>query len=300
MSKMRALLWIYLLAFFSVVHGQDRRPSFPYISGDTFRNYCDLIMDETSPVLDPKVVQEGDAIFLKTDMMPQFFRDVHPYIEHRYILVTHNSDDPAPREFGHILDDPKLIAWFGQNVEKCSHPKLHPIPIGLANRYWGHGNIDAVKAAQRSCRDLPRTTFLYMNFSIWTNSQERQPVYNQFKDQPFCTNVSGLDFANYLPSLAMSKFVLSPRGNGLDCHRTWEALYMGAIPVLRTSAADSLYKDLPVIIIKDWKDVTEEFLIKKWREMRFRKYKFEKMYAYYWLNLIESYKPGRTIPSSNP
>jgi hypothetical protein len=295
MNKMRVLLWVYLLAFFSVVHGRDRRPSFPYISGDTFRYYCDLIMDETTPMLDPKAVQEGDAIFLKTDYMPQFFRDVHPYIAYRYILVTHNSDYPAPREFGHMLDDPKMIAWFAQNVENCSHPKLHPIPIGLANRYWGHGNIDVLRSVQRSYRDFPRATFLYMNFSVGTNVYERQPVYNQFKDQPFCTNSPPLDFANYLPVLVRSKFVLSPRGNGLDCHRTWEALYMGAIPILRTSSADSLYEDLPVVIIKDWREVTEEFLVKKEEEMRTKKYRLEKVYAYYWLNLIESYKPGRRV-----
>ena len=90
MSKMRALIWICLLAFFSVVHGQDRRPSFPYISGDTFRYYCDLIMDETSPMLDPKAVQEGDAIFLKTPHYISRKMSIEPEAGCACLNFTHN------------------------------------------------------------------------------------------------------------------------------------------------------------------------------------------------------------------
>lgn len=292
--KVRAL---YVVALCCVVvsvfsaESSDRSPSFPFISGDTFRHYCDFVMDETSPSIDPKAVQEGDTVFLCTDYMPQFFRDVHPRIGYRYILVTHNSDYPVPREFAYILDDPKLIAWFGQNVENCSHPKLHPIPIGLANRHWGHGNIGVVKAARRIYKNAPKTTLLYMSFATWTCSYERQPLYDLLKDQGFCKNAPLVDFTVYLPHLARSKFVLSPRGNGLDCHRTWEALLMGSIPILRTSSSDVLYEDLPVVIVKEWNEVTEDFLNRKWEEMCAKEYKWEKLYAYYWLNLIESHKP---------
>jgi len=56
-------------------------------------------------------------------------------------------------------------------------------------------------------------------------------------------------------------FVPSPAGNGLDCHRTWEAMYLGAVPVV-------LEKDFcgdvswPVLVVPSWdflinKDITE-------------------------------------------
>ena len=32
------------------------------------------------------------------------------------------------------------------------------------------------------------------------------------------------DFENYLNNYKKYKFTLSPYGNGMDCHRTWEAL----------------------------------------------------------------------------
>ena len=35
-----------------------------------------------------------------------------------------------------------------------------------------------------------------------------------------------------LETYARAQFVLSPRGNGVDCHRTWDVLAVGAIPVV--------------------------------------------------------------------
>ena len=40
-------------------------------------------------------------------------------------------------------------------------------------------------------------------------------------------------------------FWLSPRGNGLDCHRTWEALYLDIIPIVWHSTLDPLYRKPP-------------------------------------------------------
>jgi hypothetical protein len=52
-------------------------------------------------------------------------------------------------------------------------------------------------------------------------------------------------------------FVLSARGNGLDCHRTWELLLLGSIVITRTSPLDSLFEGLPVAIVNDWTAVRE-------------------------------------------
>ena len=56
------------------------------------------------------------------------------------------------------------------------------------------------------------------------------------------------------------KYVISPLGNGLDCHRTWEAIILGCIPIVKTSVLDPLYIGLPVLIVKDWSDINQELL----------------------------------------
>ena len=49
-------------------------------------------------------------------------------------------------------------------------------------------------------------------------------------------------------------FVASPPGNGLQSHRTWEALHLGRVPVVQRTlgAMDDLYAGLPVLIIDGW------------------------------------------------
>ena len=46
-------------------------------------------------------------------------------------------------------------------------------------------------------------------------------------------------------------FELSPSGNGLDCHRTYEAIILNTIPIVRSNTLDPIYKehDLPVVIV---------------------------------------------------
>lgn len=85
-------------------------------------------------------------------------------------------------------------------------------------------------------------------------------------------------------------FVLSPRGYGLDCHRTWEALSLGSA-VIATSDAflHELYEDLPVIQIANWADVTAENL-QRWHaeiSARWWSYNFAKLRQDYWLSAVE-------------
>jgi hypothetical protein len=60
--------------------------------------------------------------------------------------------------------------------------------------------------------------------------------------------------------MAKSKFILSPEGTGIDCHRIYESIYFDAVPLLKTSRMDNFYKNLPVLIVDKWEDITEDFL----------------------------------------
>ncbi|CAF1527268.1 unnamed protein product, partial [Adineta steineri] len=85
---------------------------------------------------------------------------------------------------------------------------------------------------------------------------------------------------------------LSPRGGGLDCHRTWESLYLDIIPIVWHSTLDSLYTNLPIIIINDSSEINEEFLRNKLHEIAMKKvqqpsvYQYEKLRNAYWRDII--------------
>ena len=67
------------------------------------------------------------------------------------------------------------------------------------------------------------------------------------------------------------KFILSPPGVGEDTHRTWEALYVGCIPIVRSSNLNELYKDLPVLIVDDWNIITKDFLESEYKNIQKKK-----------------------------
>jgi hypothetical protein len=89
-------------------------------------------------------------------------------------------------------------------------------------------------------------------------------------------------------NMASCAFVLSPHGNGLDCHRTWEALCMGCIPIVKTSRLDSLFADLPVWIVSDWTDVTEASMRFVKEDFANKQFKYEKLTLKYWQTEINS------------
>ncbi len=131
---------------------------------------------------------------------------------------------------------------------------------------------------------------VYMNFAVGTFFKERSKVAKMFENAPYCKVSQPKDLESYLKDTAEAKFVLSPRGNGTDCHRTWEALLMGAYPIVRTSYLDPMYENLPVVIVEEWEEVTEEFLNQKYEEFQSRTFQLEKAYIDYWLQEIEFYK----------
>jgi hypothetical protein len=285
---MRYLFFLLPIFLFAVPAPDQRRPSDPFISGDGFRAYADFVYDEEDATLDPLKVTPRSTIFVKIDMVEKFFREIHPLIQNSYILITHNGDDSAPGPGRPYLEDPKLIAWFTENLEGELHPKLHPIPIGIANRYWGHGNPEWIQKAIDKM--TPKKHLLYFNLTIQNYYPERWQVFQLFNRSPFCYRPHKKRFDFYLDDMAASKFILSPRGNGLDTHRLWESLYLRSYPIVKASTLDSLYEGLPVVVIHNWNEVTEEFLNQKYEELSCGSYNFDKLDIAYWKKLIDSYK----------
>jgi len=278
------------------VHAQQprdpsKRPSsYPYIAGDSFRALCKFIIDETNIPFEPAAVQDGDLIFVKPEppIIEYFFAVLHPKIHAHYILITHNSDEPVPGNYARYLDDAKVLGWFGQNTDR-EHPKLFTVPIGIANQHWPHGNVQVLTDALAN-KPPVKNNLLYMNFDINTNPRARKPVYDFFVTKSFCFNAPRKPWPAYLQEMAHFKFVLSPVGNGLDCHKTWEAFYLGCIPVVQKTSLDPMYEGLPILIVDQWHQVTEELLKAQYAAFHGSAYSVEKCYMQYWIDLIRDYQ----------
>jgi hypothetical protein len=89
----------------------------------------------------------------------------------------------------------------------------------------------------------------------------------------------------YFATLSSYKFVVSPEGNGIDCHRHYEALMAGCIPILeRNPLTEKKYVGCPVLWTTDYSEITEEYLLKKYEEMIDKDYNFSGLF-------LSSYPP---------
>lgn len=281
---------IYKGYFHKHIQNHAKRTSgYPFITGDTFRNMANHICDETNLEFDPKSVKYADIIFVgaEKDIIRYFLEKIHPRIANPYILITHNDDTSIPGPLEKYLDDPKLLTWFAQNIDR-DHPKLVGIPIGFSNPVWGEiGNTQNYHAAMQNIPSWDaRENKAYMNFNITTNSQIRSPIWNFFINKSFIHAVSRTSHRQHLEDLKKFRFVISPPGNGVDCVRHWESLLMGAIPIIKHSALDPLFQYLPVILIHEWSQVTPEFLEEQYKLLKDKTFNRDKLLIDYWLNLI--------------
>jgi len=270
----------------------NRLSSYPYISGDSFRSICDFQIDEANRFFDPARVRSGDTIFLHnhTVMLDFFFANVHPHITVPYILVSHNGDKSKFDSYKKYLDDESIVAWFGVNLT-LEHKKAIPVPIGLANKYYDYGNAVCLHDGRKKIATI-KDIMLYMNFTVRTFYTKRTYIHSLFADKSFCYDSvnNRKEYAEYVTDVTKSMFVVSPEGNGIDCYRTWEAMLLGAIPIVETSKLNKLFDGLAVVIVDDWKKVNKLFLEKKYVQMNGKKYKTEKLFMDYWIKKIQILK----------
>ena len=271
------------------------KTSCPYLSGYTWVSFCDWKMLNTDfgngPVrFNAEEVKRGSTIFVDYNCLRDFAERVLPKIQERFVLVTGNygygADHPMPGPFEDLLEDEKIEAWFVQNIDRAPSSKLIPIPIGVANGCWPHGDIEQLKEMESlSQRKNKRSTFCYLNYTPLPNRADCTAHFRGL-GVPFTKRVS---FKDYLQDLGESVFVPSPAGNGLDCHRTWEALLLGCYPIVKSSSLNPLYQGHPVVIVENWVDATLSFLEEKRREFESQTFSRDKLYASFWLEKLRRF-----------
>ena len=124
-------------------------------------------------------LKPGNVIFVEGRYIDRFCVQKLQFLKEPFILITHNSDKPAP--ISHLsrklLRHPLLIRWFARNPSMF-HPKLHPVPIGLCNLNqknialpWKLARqlqsvLPRFEPLQKVQRGKERTRLVYMNYKV--------------------------------------------------------------------------------------------------------------------------------------
>ncbi len=260
-----------------------------YVCSDAFQTF---IVEYAPKIQTPFIVVCGDGdktMFRETvPQKPNAFLMfvLNPYLRELY---SQNMDIQNCRIFlkeriTKLWNANAVILKNESSLENAIHRacmKLKQIPIGMdyhtisskPNHRWQLKKETQYSSpvAQEQCLiqqiRTKMTPFYQRKIQIYSNVML---CLDRFKDRS--TAMSAIPSAllhqqtTFLPRINTWKnmteyaFVLSPFGNGMDCHRTWEALLCGCIPIVRTSVFRELFDELPVLIVEKWEDVTLQLL----------------------------------------
>jgi len=257
-----------------------------YITGDRFKACANIAFDSDPSVSSKKILTNTDRVWCKTDYLDQMFIQLSDRIK-PCVLITHNSDYPITE--ARFANRPFCIyRWYAQNVD-FEHPILIPIPIGTENMKTPKGYSGDMSVIDKQLRgDHERKHLVLLNINQNTNPQERKQVVNIFCDKPWVLHSPyPAPFRHIMDLTRRSKFVFCPPGNGLDTHRVWEALYLGAIPIVKNCVHYRAFRDLPILMVNEWWEVTEEMLNNVYAEYQTKTFCEDKLKMSYWKRIIK-------------
>jgi hypothetical protein len=274
------------------------------------RGICDFVIAEppglrepTDWSKDPRVfaplfdrlneIGDSAVVYIRSDLQDRFFAEVFPHITGRIVLVTASADVGSPGAHRRRLNDPRILRWFGENcdLDTC-HPKYEPIPLGFTGPQLPHGDQTVLMRLHRRMPSVAEKPLVaHGSFHLTQSHPERRQVWRIVHDLPgvflqphrIPTELLWIRHANHA-------FEISPRGNGRDCHRTWEALMLRTIPIVMTSSLDPVYSGFPVVIVEDWREITPNAMA-HWRDARqdsFTASMFRRLTIDYWAERIRS------------
>jgi hypothetical protein len=264
-------------------------------------------------------LQNNTIIFVDTNLLRNFFRDFHEKIMVDYILITGDSDFSCPLHVipthFYLLDQifsgkTHILHWFSMNCnvgdnEQWKKSKIFTcIPQGnnqwLNQRFYMHlasGKDDSIQNTHLKSNDYWIFTSFNKNNGLIRKKLWDLSCHSRLQNISKCFyQLDAIDQWRYYLHIARSKFVLSPPGNGIDCYRTWEALYLGSIPIVLNTTVNSIFQQLPVLIVNNYEDITLQFLQDVYDNMTRQNYDYRRLYKGYWQDQIYSFrKSSETI-----
>lgn len=276
------------------------------------------VINSSSPILLSNLLDnltDFDTVCICNTAIPTFVDYFLPKLTKKIILVSGDSDDSIPHSyqdyFQKLVQSEYIVHWFCQNL-LINHSKVTRMPIGI----YYHTLIDnpqnpgvsvSPKEQEEYILDLvkgstpfyKRNKRIYTTFHFELSRGDRGEAFEQIPRHLIDYEPSKIHrYLSHKKHLEYT-FIASPYGNGIDCHRTWEALVLGCIPIIkRGSGLDPIFDELPVLLVDKWSDITEDLLEKTIIEFKSRfgdNPLHKKLTLQYWVELINSYKQN-TIP----
>lgn len=225
-------------------------------------------------------------------------------------LILGHSDYALYRTQGYLARTFFGVKWiFASNLASKMSPnsRLQALPLGLSNptsESQVHrilGRQDSLRSAWNNRPNSPSSPMrIYANFSVSTSEKHRASLYkilSELREEVTLESpvITAQGRSRYLAEIASHRIVLCPRGNGMDTHRFWETLYLGAIPVVLDGSYQHLlasHFNLPAIPLINWGVLRERYcrekLIQDARNLLLQDWTVESLSMAHWENRLKA------------
>lgn len=236
-----------------------------------------------------RIFRTGALIYGITHFIPRHFEEISKVGP--CVLITSASDSSVTDKMAAKLPT-NVKGWFSTNV-MTYNPRVKAIPIGFIFN-WERTNtiLEFMKKERPAQQNL-----MYLNFfrALPRVPNPREGLYELFGRCRWATCEGG-NAINRIPpykfyeQIMYHPYVLSPPGAGPDCHRHWEAIALGSVPIVLHSRATDILMDMPCLQVDDWSEVTKERLVDELPALqrRFSWSSMEKLDFDFWKKEIET------------
>jgi hypothetical protein len=213
---------------------------------------------DKSAVFDPSTVtSRANVVFVKTDLLDDFVDRDMQNIRVPFVLVTGNSDlSPSEHGTDAIVAYPMVLQWASTNVHRRHEsPITRGMPIGLSEPDRPIGDQYVISRCMSKIRVKKNRVLLPPCGNTHPVRAKLQDFEHRLVDR---LNGPKMSFEKYLDTMAEYRWIICPRGNGIDVHRVWESLLLRSIPIYVADSYDTVplvYKEFPMIVVSTIEDL---------------------------------------------
>lgn len=248
---------------------------------------------------------DGMSIFVTSNLLEFFVNEILDKIKHTFILVSGMSVKTCPVEalkkasLFKLINHKYLIKWCSQNNTIQYYPKVLQVPLGIdfhsvynnpnkwAKIVDGNSPVEQEKylidIANNSAPFYERINKIYVNFNMNTDRfKQRKACLKEIPQHLLTCHQEKMKRTQTWEQTVKYSFVLSPYGNGMDCHRHWEALILGSILIIKSKEFIKMFEDLPVLIVNDWREINQKLLDNTIELFKNKTFHYDKLTLEYW------------------
>lgn len=194
----------------------------------------------------------------------------------RFLNTAHKKYTMTLREWQRKIKNPDTFIVQASVIDGSD--SWQEFPIGMCFNYGAESDLISIQQGSHS-----QTVLCALNDG--TDGRRRPVGLNRrvILDNLKKNGIQNGIIIDYFQKLPEYKFVISPEGNGVDCHRHYEALMAGSIPVIeRNPLIKQKYKGCPILFTSDYSEITKEYLEARYAEMIDTEYDFSRLFMDYY------------------